>query len=395
MTVVWKTVCLYPVWLILLLFLFTFLSGAEEKGEEDPVPFFKYSFSSFPVTVVEKSTSNLRFYRNDRYIEHVRREERGRISISDTRVTGTYYIIEDVVREAVQRGNRVDGKTAVRLPFAALPEEWALENDAFPRIRPLPSLPTLLPETGTVWKEFITIALFPERAGEAVVLPAEIRYRYDGPGIFYGDPVHTVTGFISFDKPLPNSSSVARVEGEHILTIAFSSNTMLPLFIKDRVDQTYDFSDGEKTAYRGFINHWFGFPGLEKELDLPDTEDVEVIETEEGPGLRIRELRFKPDRAVLLPGEEERLGRIAEIITETVSGTVLIVGHTASIGYPEGEIKLSVERAARVAEILIEKGVDGDRVLYEGRGSSEPIAGNDTEAGRAQNRRVEIILIDR
>jgi outer membrane protein OmpA-like peptidoglycan-associated protein len=395
MTVVRKTVRLCAVWLILLLFLFTSLGVADEKGEEDPVPFFKYSFSSFPVTVIEKSTSNLRLYQNGRYIEHVRREEQGRMSISGSGVTGTYYIIEDVVREAVQRGERVDGRAAVSLPVSALPEEWALEDDAFPRIRPLPSLPASLPEQGTVWKEFITIALFPERAGEAVVLPAEIRYRYDGPGTFYGNPVHTVTGFISVEKSLPAGAAAARMEGEHVLTIAFSSDTMLPLFIKDQVDQTYDFSDGGKTAYRGFINHWFGFPGLEKKLDLPDTEDVEVIETDEGPGFRIRELRFKPDKAVLLPGEEARLGRIAEIITETVSGTVLIVGHTASIGYPEGEMKLSVERAARVAEILIQRGVDGDRVLYEGRGSSEPIAGNDTEAGRAQNRRVEIILIDR
>lgn len=394
-------------WIILILLTFTFSNYAEET-EEEPVPFFKHSLSELPVTMVEKATSNLRLYRNNRYIEHVRREERGRLSISVSGVTGTYYIIEDVIREAVQRGNRVDGRIPVYLPSSALPEEWGGEENAYPRLKPLPSLTVPVPEPGTVWKEFITIALFPEQADEAVILPTEIRYRYEGPGTFYGNPVHTVTGFISDEETFPNGSGAARVEAEHVLTITFSSDTMLPLFIKDQVEDLFFFTDGEKTAYRGFINHWFYFPGfegtgvrdalekeLDKELDTSGTEDVEVIETEEGPGVRIKQLRFEPDRAVLLPGEEKRLGRIADIMKETASGTILIVGHTASIGYPEGEMKLSVKRAARVAEILIAGGVEADRVLYEGRGSSEPIAGNETEAGRAQNRRVEIILIDR
>ncbi len=127
MTFVENTVHRFITRLILLFFLFTGLTYAEDKREKEPVAFFEHSFSSLPVTVVEKSTSNLRLYRNGRYIEHVRREERGRMTISGSDVTGTYYIIEDVIREAVQRGNRVDGRVPVSLPVSALPEEWALE----------------------------------------------------------------------------------------------------------------------------------------------------------------------------------------------------------------------------------------------------------------------------
>jgi OmpA-OmpF porin, OOP family len=379
--------------------IFSFGEGKDDD-EEEPVAFFNHPVCPIPLTIVEKTTSNLRLYRNGQYIEHVRRKEYGRVTLYKTSVTGTYYILEDVIREAVQRGMRVDRSVNINLPASAFPGEWALENDPAPRFRPLPSLPADLPSAGTVWKEFITLALYPERAGEAVILPTEIRYRYEGTGMFYGTSVHRVTGFISLDQTVPGDRIVKQVKGEHVLNIAFSSDTRLPLFIKDQIEETFFLKSGETAGCKGFVNHWFDFPGLEgpgaiEELAKELEKGIEVIETDEGPGLRIKDLRFEPDKAVLLPGEETRLDRIGEILQKNGDGAVLILGHTASIGYPEGEMNLSVERAKKVAEILIANGVDAEKILYEGRGSTEPIADNDTEAGRARNRRVEIILIDR
>ena len=55
---------------------------------------------------------------------------------------------------------------------------------------------------------------------------------------------------------------------------------------------------------------------------------------------------------------------------------------------------LSVQRAQGIVEKLKGAGIPAQRLLYEGRGGREPVASNDTEAGRAQNRRVEILILD-
>ena len=72
----------------------------------------------------------------------------------------------------------------------------------------------------------------------------------------------------------------------------------------------------------------------------------------------------------------------------------LIEGHTASVGKPEGEQKLSVARAKRIAQELSARGITGDRFICRGWGGNKPIANNDSDAGRAQNRRVEITILE-
>jgi outer membrane protein OmpA-like peptidoglycan-associated protein len=71
---------------------------------------------------------------------------------------------------------------------------------------------------------------------------------------------------------------------------------------------------------------------------------------------------------------------------------VRVVGHTDITGNDAINNPLSVERAQRVRDYLVARGVNAGRIAIEGRGSREPIADNNTESGRAQNRRVEIFL---
>lgn len=74
---------------------------------------------------------------------------------------------------------------------------------------------------------------------------------------------------------------------------------------------------------------------------------------------------------------------------------VVVIGHTDSTGGPAINNPLSVARANSVRDYLGTRGVDTRRIRTEGRGEREPVATNDTEAGRAQNRRVEIFLAER
>jgi len=73
---------------------------------------------------------------------------------------------------------------------------------------------------------------------------------------------------------------------------------------------------------------------------------------------------------------------------------VRVVGHTDDGGTAAYNHDLSYRRARAVAAALIERGVAEDRIEYEGRGATEPLAPNDSPEGRAMNRRVELFVID-
>ena len=80
------------------------------------------------------------------------------------------------------------------------------------------------------------------------------------------------------------------------------------------------------------------------------------------------------------------------IWTECPHSTVQVVGHTDNVGTAAFNQQLSEDRARAVANVLISNGTPANRIAWLGRGLNQPIASNATEAGRAQNRRVEIII---
>jgi len=86
------------------------------------------------------------------------------------------------------------------------------------------------------------------------------------------------------------------------------------------------------------------------------------------------------------------LNSLVKVFKEFDKNGINIVGHTDSTGSNELNTRLSRERASAVASYLSGQGVPGGRISSTGVGPSQPIASNDTEAGRAQNRRVEINL---
>jgi len=89
------------------------------------------------------------------------------------------------------------------------------------------------------------------------------------------------------------------------------------------------------------------------------------------------------------------LERFAQTLQDNPATTVSIVGHTDSTGSDAVNDPLSVDRAARTRDYLSQRGVSPNRVMIDGRGEREPIASNDTDAGRARNRRVEIYVSER
>jgi outer membrane protein OmpA-like peptidoglycan-associated protein len=73
---------------------------------------------------------------------------------------------------------------------------------------------------------------------------------------------------------------------------------------------------------------------------------------------------------------------------------VEIGGHTDNIGEEGANHRLSQRRADAIKAYLVKKGIDENRILAKGYGEKEPLASNDTEAGRAKNRRTEVKIIE-
>lgn len=105
----------------------------------------------------------------------------------------------------------------------------------------------------------------------------------------------------------------------------------------------------------------------------------------------LRGVNFDFNSADIRPEARPVLDQAAQILKANRNVEVRVEGHTDSVGTPEYNQALSLRRAESVFRYLVNRGVDPERCRVEGFGESRPIASNETDAGRAQNRRVELI----
>ncbi len=103
-------------------------------------------------------------------------------------------------------------------------------------------------------------------------------------------------------------------------------------------------------------------------------------------------LLFDTDSDVIKPSSQSNLHNLAASITKWPNTALLIVGHTDSRGGTEYNQALSQRRAEAASLFLQQQNVNGNRIKAIGRGELEPVASNDTEAGRAKNRRIEVAI---
>ena len=104
------------------------------------------------------------------------------------------------------------------------------------------------------------------------------------------------------------------------------------------------------------------------------------------------DISFDTGRADIKSNFRTVLDQFAQSLRDNPGSTVRIVGHTDSTGSDAVNNPLSVERAGSTRNYLVDRGVAGNRLAIDGRGEREPIADNNTDAGRARNRRVEIFV---
>ncbi|MGB3867689.1 MAG: OmpA family protein [Xanthobacteraceae bacterium] len=103
-------------------------------------------------------------------------------------------------------------------------------------------------------------------------------------------------------------------------------------------------------------------------------------------------IRFESGSATISADSAGLLDRLAEIALRCPAAAIEIVGHTDSDGDPAANQALSEARAKAVADYLVKAGLPADRFKTSGMGSSQPIADNDNEAGKARNRRIDFLV---
>lgn len=106
-------------------------------------------------------------------------------------------------------------------------------------------------------------------------------------------------------------------------------------------------------------------------------------------------ITFDTNDATIKPAFQPVLNSVAKVIKEYSKTMVQVNGYTDSTGSAATNNSLSLMRANSISNYLRLQGVDGNRIVSNGYGSSNPIASNATAAGREQNRRVEIVLINK
>ncbi len=125
-------------------------------------------------------------------------------------------------------------------------------------------------------------------------------------------------------------------------------------------------------------------------------EDLKNAKVERvGEGIKITfdsGILFAVDSDVLNQTSENNIADLSGILKKYEDTNILVTGHTDSTGPDEYNQKLSEDRAKSVSDYMKLQGVNGNRITIVGRGETEPIASNDTDTGRLQNRRVEIAI---
>jgi outer membrane protein OmpA-like peptidoglycan-associated protein len=143
-------------------------------------------------------------------------------------------------------------------------------------------------------------------------------------------------------------------------------------------------------AAGAYIGNYMDKQAKEMERDLEGAKITRV-----GEGIKVTfdsGIMFDVNKATLKPASKKNLANLAQILNKYPDTNILLEGHTDASGSDEYNLNLSKLRSQSVSNELAGLGVRADRLIIRGYGEEQPVADNETEIGRAQNRRVEVAI---
>ncbi len=150
-----------------------------------------------------------------------------------------------------------------------------------------------------------------------------------------------------------------------------------------------------KKEGHAFSSKYFKADG-EEVTDKPIELDMEIKKVEPGATVEINDIYFATNSSVLEKGSIFILDNFVSYLKDNPNIKIEIHGHTDNVGNRSDNQKLSENRAKSVRDYLVFQGIDAKRVVrYKGFGESKPVASNNTEQGRAKNRRTEFVIVSK
>lgn len=192
-------------------------------------------------------------------------------------------------------------------------------------------------------------------------------------------------------------------EGPALNAYAASDNaTVHPFYIGVKFTVLYTFEPPKKRINRKPVARTMTSrpkqrtkPKSQKQKPIEEKKEIMLFAeqtVEQGDTIILENLFFATDATDILPASEPTLQTLSDFLQTNLTVTIQIVGHTDNTGSIMHNQELSLRRAQSVMQTLIDRGIDPTRLSAEGRSSTEPIADNNTPEGRAENRRVEIVI---
>ena len=451
--------------------------------------------------------TDVRRYDNGKYTGLVSREVRSFIAptsvpsggkISDRYYDGSFFIDEATKRNSREVNLGINGAVPSSFKISSDGILTMLVDNGYPSFRSFPAFTNQRISIGHKWQAKAERVVDPLNKGIFTKLPILVEYTYLKDELFHGEEVYVFSaqwatryGISYWD--FAGDKDLKSAQGSHKATMYVSKKSGNALVVRDMVDETFIYNDGNIYSFKGSISMFTEYPpaydknklipALQRVASVSEKEIKEILEkpvnesswiesekkssgsiekndfesgansrrnnsydekkiaknenqtygaknhpqkkkdsadeiqskisagknsssnsksekkvivenTAAGIRLTMQNLNFKPDSAELLPGENERLDQIAQVLKEVPDQMFLVEGHTASVGYEKGEMKLSVERANSVANALIQRGIPREKFICKGSGGTKPIADNSTQEGKAKNRRVEITILE-
>ncbi|MCK5153321.1 MAG: OmpA family protein [Spirochaetales bacterium] len=353
---------------------------------------------------------NLRVRINGSYKGYLFREYRGflrRQFGNNNHYKGEYYILQDMKRDSQLIAKAVDD--VYFTDFLLNNAGYVSIDNKFevPLHRSFPAFSFDAVSPGDSWIASGTDLIY-DSSGDFVTIPFLCRYIYRGDEIYQTRSVSVIDAQYALrykkDPYDNNRSEINTINGSHKAVIMLYNDEPGGIFIRTDVSQNIGYKNGSLESTTGFILTWYdGISALSvesnrekiiKSLEDIDNEDIILEERDNGLVLQMQNIHFLPDSPVILPEERLRMDVIARLLEEAEGSTFLVVGHTADVGTSESQYELSVDRAKTIVDELVLRGIPSKQFLYRGEGGDTPIASNLTTEGRAQNRRVEITILD-
>ena len=336
---------------------------------------------------------------------------------SDSAVyTGEAFVLEETRKNMRAVAQKIDEIIPLHfsIPAAQAPHSTGMiflaPDKGYPLLRNFPVIPVqpfTTQDSNAQWTAQSTVVVRPKADREPTRIPVYVEYRYAGTQTYNNRPVNYVKAQFSLryrGGDALGDAELVRSEGTRLADIYLDESNK-PLFIRETIDETFFYTGEHSVRHRGFLLHFYSYAHEDdKKREMPaDTLDsriaaaphfFDIQRTERGLMLNLKDLHFAGNQAVLLESEYSKLDAIAALLKTIPFKRLLVEGHTADTGHPKEEENLSLERAKTVVDQLIQRGIPASVFLYTGAGAAKPLAPNDTEAGRAQNRRVEITVLE-